>query len=396
MISAGIWAGLGAGVVAAAGVAQAVLGALAVRRFTALPRPAPGARPSVTVLKPLHGNEPMLEAALESFFLQDYPDYQIVFGVQSPTDPAIAVVRTLRHRFPARDVTLVIDSARHGMNQKISNVMNMLAVARHDVLVLSDSDVHAAPDYLDRVVATLAQPGTGVVTTLYTGVAAGGAVAQTLGASHITHTFLPGALLARALGRQDCLGATMAVRRETLRELGGFAALADHLADDAMLGRLARLHGLAVRLAPTVPGTTVPETTLSTLVSHEMRWARTIRSLAPAGHVMSLIQFPLAWAMLAVLLSGGARWALGLMAVAWVGRYAACRAVDAALGGRRHMAFALLPLRDWLSAAEVLASLRGRQVRWRGEILPVGRPLDDLRRHAETAYRASQPALGEG
>ncbi len=396
MVSVTWLAGLACGAVGLAGMAQAALGAVYVRRFARAQRPAPATRPRVSVLKPLHGDEPLLEQALESFFLQDYPDYQIVFGVQCPTDPAVAVVRTLRHRFPARDVTLVIDGARHGMNHKINNVMNMMAAARHDVLVVSDSDVHVAPDYLERIVATLALPGTGVVTTLYSGLAAGPRVAQRMGASHISHTFLPGAVLARALGRQDCLGATMALRRETLAELGGFSAVADSLADDAMLGRLSLLRGLAVRLAPTVPGTTVPETTLAELVPHEMRWARTIRSLAPAGHVLSLIQFPIAWALLACGLSLGAWWAVLLLGAAWVARAAAARAIDATLGLRRTMPAWLLPARDVLSVLEVLTSLRGGRVRWRGETMTVGRPLYDLRRHAEAAYRARQPALGDG
>jgi ceramide glucosyltransferase len=323
MTSYTLIAGLLLSSVSAAGIVQAGLGLAAVSRFAA-PRSAGrsdrATRPPVTILKPLHGDEPLLEEALESFFTQDYPDFQIVFGVHSPTDPAIAAVRTLRHRYPGSDVALVIDSARHGANHKISNVINMQAAAKHDVLVLADSDVHVAPDYLDRLVAALAIPGTGAVTTLYAGRPAHPGLTGALGASYISHTFLPGALMARVLGRQDCLGATMAFRRATLDSIGGFAALVDHLADDAVLGTLVQRHGLAVRLATTVPSTTVPETGLGALLHHELRWARTIRSLEPLGHALSVIQFPIAWALLAVPASGFAPWTGFVVLAAWLAR----------------------------------------------------------------------------
>ncbi len=338
-----------------AGVVQAVAGWWAVRRFRAAATPRLGARPGVTVLKPLHGDEPLLEQALASVCAQDYPLFQVVFGVQSPADPALAVVARLQRRFPACDIAVVVDAAGHGMNRKVGNLMNMIAAARHDVLVISDSDVHCLPDFLGHVVDTLAQPGTGLVTTLYTGLPARGALAARLGASWISHTFLPGAILARRLGRQDCLGATMALRRETLHDVGGFAALVDHLADDHVLGRLVQAAGLAVRLAPTVPATTVPETELPALLRHELRWARTLRALVPV---------PFA-------LSGGAGWALALFLTAWAARGATARGIDRALclPPAARASVWLLPLRDLMSVVVMVASYGGNRVEWRGHVL---------------------------
>jgi ceramide glucosyltransferase len=364
------------GVLVVAGCAQAFAGTWAVRRFRAAPAPVSGARPAITVLKPLHGDEPLLEAALASVCAQDYPRFQVVFGVQTPADPALGVVDRLRHRFPACDIAVVVDSAAHGMNRKVGNLMNMLAAARHDVLVIGDSDVHCEADFLARVADTLAQPGTGLVTTLYTGVPGAGVLTGRLGASWISHTFLPGAMLARMLGRQDCLGATMALRRDTLAAIGGFAALVDHLADDHRLGRLVRQAGLAVRLAPTVPATTVPETELAALLRHELRWARTLRALVPLPFALSAVQFPLFWAGLAMLLSAGAGWTWILFLLAWGARAAAAWAIDDALGLTQpaRAPVWLLPLRDWLSVGVMLASYGGNRVEWRGQVLLAGRP----------------------
>ncbi len=363
-----------AAVIAVAGVGQAVAGWLAARRFATAALPPAGPRPPVTVLKPLYGDEPMLEAALTSICTQDYPNFQLVCGVQDPADPAVAVVRRLQARFSSCDIALVIDRARHGENGKISNLINMLPAARHDLLVIADSDVHALPDYLARIADTLALPGTGLATTLYTGLPANRSLAARLGGLSITHSFLPGALLARLLGRQDCMGATMALRRETLAAIGGLGALVHHLADDNVLGRLVRARGLAVRLAPTVCATTVPETRLGPLFHHELRWARTIQALVPAEFAASAIQYPLAWAMLAVMLSGFSSWSLDGFFLCWAGRAVAARGLDVRLGLSESglaapVAVGLLPLRDLLSIAVGIASYASDRVEWRGQML---------------------------
>lgn len=371
------WLAWAAAALAAIGLGQALAGTLALRRFRARVLPADDALPPVSLLKPLYGDEPGLEAALASFCAQDYPALQIVFGLHGADDPALAVVRRLQQRFPARDIAVVIDPARHGANGKVSNLINMLPAARHDLLVISDSDVVAAPDCLRLVAAALARPGVGLATTLYTGLALVPGAAARLGATAITHGFLPGALLARAMGRQDCLGATMALRRDTLARIGGFPALADHLADDNLLGQLVRAAGLDVALAATIPATGVSETGLAALLRHELRWARTIRALVPLEFALSALQYPLAWAALAVVMSGFALPALAGFLLAWAARAALARAIDAALPPEPPATRApllLLPLRDLLSIGVLVASFCGNAVVWRGQTLSAAAP----------------------
>jgi ceramide glucosyltransferase len=366
---------------AVAGLAQAIAGRCLVSSWSAdADHPCLAGGEAITVLKPLHGAEPLLEEALATLCVQDHPAYQIVFGVQDASDPAAAIVHRLQSRFPACDIALVVDPRRHGANGKVGNLINMLPAARHDVLAIADSDLHVRPDYLARLLATLAQPGTGLVTTLYAGLPATDCLAARLGATQITHGFLPGALLARALGRQDGLGATMVLRRATLARIGGLHALVDHLADDNALGRLVRGLGLAVRLAATVPATTVPETTLRALLRHELRWARTIRALAPVPFAASVVQYPLAWAALAVLVSAGAAWALALFAAAWAIRAALARGIDRSLAPLLPgVAFPapvwLLPLRELMSVLVLAGGFTGSRVDWRGHTMNADGPV---------------------
>ena len=361
--------------IAAAGLLQSGIGWALVRRFARKPAVVPALRPPITVLKPLHGDEPLLEEALVSLCRQDYPQCQIVFGIQDPDDPARSVVERLQRRFPALDLILVVNRAQHGANRKVGNLINMLPAAKHETIVIADSDVHAAPGYLDRIAAALEEPGVGLVTTLYAGQPAQEGLVAALGAASITQGFLPGALMARALGRQDCLGATMALRRATLDAIGGFESLADHLADDAVLGLRVRRLGLSVALAGTIPATTVPETAMPALFAHELRWARTTQKLEPLGYALSAVQFPLAWSVLA-LCTGGVDdlWAWLAFAFAWLLRAITARSIERILHAPSGLKAWALPLRDLLSLAVLLASYGGDQVAWRGHTLRADRP----------------------
>jgi len=354
------------------GLAQALLGWWLVRRFMHQPLTEPVGLPGISVLKPLCEVEPMLEEALAGFCALDYPAFQIVFGVQDSADPAIAVVERLRIRFPVRDIALVVDATPHGANRKVANLINMLPAAKHDVLVIADADIHATPDYLRRLAAALEAEDVGLVTTLYSGRPAHAGLPARLGASWINHTFLPGALLARALGRQDCLGATMALRREMLERVGGLEALADHLADDNVLGQLVRAQGCSVALARAVPATTVAEATLGALFRHELRWARTIRALEPAGFAASILQQKLVWALLALLVAPGPV-TVALFGGVWVGGALAAREIDRALGGGSGLAITtpvwLLPARELMSALVWIVAHLGDRVEWRGQAL---------------------------
>jgi ceramide glucosyltransferase len=358
----------------AVGLAQAAAGLVLVMAFARRHGPAAASLPPVTILKPVCGEEILLEEAIASFCRQDYPRFQMVIGAQDPADPALAAARRAKARFPHCDIEIVVDATPHGANGKISNLMNMLPWARHDTLVIADSDLHVKPDYLRCVVARLAEPGTGLVTTAACGEAASSNLAGRLGASHISHGFLPGALMAEAAGRQDCLGGTMALTRETLARTGGLEALVDHLADDNVLGRLVKRLGLATRLATTLPVVTVQERSLGPLWQHEIRWARTIGSVAPLSFFFCVVQYPLFWALLAVLLSGAAGWSIGCLLVAWGARAAVVWGIDASLAARRArpargVALWMLPLRDVLSVCEIVASFSSDVVVWRGRTL---------------------------
>lgn len=370
---------------AAVGLAVVVAGAVAVQRFTATACRPTQCRPAVTVLKPLCGEEPLLEAALASICCQDYPRFQVVFGVQDKNDPALLAVRRVQQRFPACDITVTVNAALHGANRKVSNLINMMQEAQHDVLVFSDSDLHVPPDYLDRIVASLEQPGTGLVTSLCVGLPTMAGPAARLGATGISHLFLPGALLSRALGREDCLGTTMALRRDTLVRVGGLQSLVRHLADDNVLAQRVRQLGLRVGLASTVPMTSVPEGSLRALWQHEMRWARTIRALEPALFITSVLQFPLFWAACVCVLACGSAWSLGLFAIAWLVRALAALSINRWLlqGWRPGIAVPLwlLPLRDVMSVSQVVASYLGARVVWRGHVMHV----DDGRNPAATS-----------
>jgi ceramide glucosyltransferase len=374
---------------ATAGLVVAVASWIAVARFVRLPAPptvAGAARPPVTILKPLCGDEPMLEAALASCFAQAYPTFQIVFGLHTPDDPALPIVRRLQARHPEVDVTVVVDPTRHGANGKVSNLINMIHAARHEVLVISDSDLHVPPVYLDRLATELDDPGVGLVTAAYVGLpAAKAGLPARLGAAQVNHAFLPGVLIARAMGREDCLGSTVMIRRETLERIGGFRALDGILAEDNVLGQKVRRLGLSIRLARTLVGTTFAEASMGELWGHELRWARTIRAVAPGAHLASTLQYPLFWAILAVALSGGAPWAGLFLVASWMLRVLTAGGIDSAVSRRtgRRVRTAdpwMAPVRDVLSVAGIAASFFVDDVVWRG------------RRVSATAPMAAAPA----
>lgn len=367
---------IGCDVIGVAGAVQAALGTLLVRRFDRQERRAQThvlshSPPPITVLKPLHGDEPLLEEALESFCTQNYPVFQLVFGVQRANDPAIAVVERLKRRHPHVDMALVVNGAQHGENRKVGNLINMLPAARHEALVISDSDIHVRPDYLRRIAESLEQSNVGLVTTIYAGLPAGASLTRFLSACQINHNFLPGVLLSRYLGRQDCLGATMALTRSMLEQVGGLQALVRYVADDAILGRLVRAEGRDIAIATCMTWTTVAESTFTDLLSHELRWGRTVRALAPFGYLASAIQLPLFWLSLAILLQPHAWWPVSIFLWGWAFRAACAFGIDRTVGQRSLLPLFLLPWRDWLSAFIMVGSMSGSRVDWRGHTMHV-------------------------
>jgi ceramide glucosyltransferase len=356
----------------AAGCIYLLYAGRATRRFAARAVRRAAAWPPVSILKPLCGEDPDLYENLASFCRQDYPVWQIVFGVQDAADPAIAVVKRLIAEFPAADLTLVVESRRRGGNLKVANLQNMLPAARHDLIVIADSDMRAAPDYLAAVTAPLLEPETGLVTCLYRGVPAAGRWSR-LAALHINHGFLPQALVADRLGASGgCFGATLALRRDTLASIGGFAAVADRLADDHALGEAVRRLGRKVVLSPHIVDNIVAEPSFAALFRHELRWARTIRAVAPAGFFGLVLTQPMVLALAALALGTAPGAAAAMLIAALSCRFAMVRMVDRALR-LPPTPLHLVPGRDLLSFAVFLASFFARKVAWRDRTFRIGR-----------------------
>ena len=348
----------------AVGVLYLAVAAWAVRRFVALPRTQSAFRPPVTVMKPLYGDEPNLYENLRSFCVQAYPHVQVVFGVGRASDPAVAVVEQLRADLPDADIALVVDGRIHGANFKIGNLINMMGRAKHDLLVIADSDMHVGPDYLDGVVGPLLEPGVGLVTCLYRGRPVGGTWSR-VGAMFINHGFLAQVLVGRLVGADNgCFGATMALRHQTLEQVGGFEAFRDQLADDYALGAAVRGLGLRVALSPHIVDTQVCEPDIHALLRHELRWARTLRSIEPLGYGASIITHPLPAALALLIASGGTRYALAIFAAVLACRMVYNTVTDSALAATPSAAW-LVPVRDLVSVSVLIASFCGTSVTWR-------------------------------
>ena len=354
---------------AGAALGYAVIAWTAVRLWRnsrARPRPGEAASPPlpVTVLKPLCGAEPGLDRALRSFCDQEYTGgMQIVFGVQHPADPALAVLEGLKRDYPRLDLTVVVDSTRHGASAKVSNLINMMRAARHDWLVLADSDVRVPPGYLAAVAAPLADPTVGIVTCPYHGVPRPG-LWSLLGALFINDWFIPSVRVAALFGsRAFAFGATIALRREALDAVGGFRAIADQLADDYRLGELTRRRGLRTVLSDVVVDTTVDERTLRHLAQHGLRWLRTIRVVRPGGYAFSAVTFSLPVAIIGSALAGGTPVTLALLAATLLLRLMLHS--SAQTSARSWSGLWAIPLADALGFALWCGAFVTREVQWR-------------------------------
>jgi ceramide glucosyltransferase len=349
---------------------------IAVSRFFRRPPAMWSDQPAVTVLKPLCGDDPELYQNLRSFCEQDYSAWQIVFGVRSADDPAIDVVRRIMVRYPDADIELVVGGDGAAGNRKVGNLLKMLPAARHDILVIADSDIRVRRNYLAEVTAPLGDPTVGLVTCLYRALPAPGFWSR-LTCLFLNHSFLPQALTAEALRiGGGCFGPTMALRRQTLNAIGGFNRIAGHLADDHELGAAARELGLKVVLSSYLLDKTIGEPSLRALLQHELRWARTIRAIAPAGFAGSIVTHATALAMLAVPLDA-AYDATRMEAPVVLALALLCRAAVAwRIDRRLHLPrspFWLLLARDLLTLGVFLAGFFTRRVVWRGQLFRVGR-----------------------
>jgi ceramide glucosyltransferase len=326
--------------------------------------------PPVSILKPLKGIDPQIQDSFRSYCLQDYPEYELVFGVNDPEDPAISSVEQLKREFPDRSIQLVVCPDILGPNVKVSNLEQMVRVARFEYLIVNDSDIRVEPDYVRRVVSPLANEQVGMVTCLYRGIAAS-TLGSHLEALGISTDFCAGVLAARTLegGLSFGLGSTLAFRRTDLKQVGGFKAIVDFLADDYELGnRIAGL-GLKVVLSDLIVETHLPYYDFGGFLSHQMRWARGVRDARLGGYIGLASTFGLMWALLNLLLAGAARWSWIVLGGVLLLRTLVALIVGKSVLKDRQLVHQLwlLPLRDLIAVAIWIASFWGHTVTWRGD-----------------------------
>ena len=352
-------------------VSYAVLVLVAVLVWQAGRAPSNSLRlPPVTVLKPLCGAEPELYEHLRSFCQQDHPEFQIVFGVRDPADPALAVVARLVAEFPSLPIDVVVNPQQHGSNFKVSNLINMMARARHEVLALADSDTFVGHDYLSTVTAPLLDQKVGLVTCIYRGVPTERIWSQ-LGAMYINEWYVPSVLLAWLFGYRGYVsGQTLCLRRDTLQAIGGLRAIANHLAEDYRLGELIRGLGMRIVLLPYELKAQHYEPNFGSLTRHELRWMHTIHVLRPRSFPFLFVTFSLPLAGFGLLLTAAEP---SYSTLGWVLFPATLMArlalhVVNRLHGARHLlrGFWLLPARDLLTCWVWARSFFTTRVTWRG------------------------------
>jgi ceramide glucosyltransferase len=322
----------------------------------------------ISILKPVRGLDPGAYENFASFCRQDYAEFEILFAVNDPRDPSVPVVQKLIADFPGRPIRLIVVAERLGPNTKVSNLCRLVREARHDLLIVTDSDVRVGPGYLRSVAAKFRDPGVGGVTALYRGhdnlhfVAAMDCVGSSA-------TFCGAALVARELeGLKFMMGSTMATTKARLAEIGGFEAMVDLHSDDYELGRRIAARGYSIELLPEPVWMAFPSQTLGAYLRHELRWAIGIRNIRPGGHFGMLFTHGLPWAIAAALVAPSAVVGAGYLAAYFVLRFAMAWTVgvwglrDPVLRRR----ISLLPIRDLLAFFVWLASFGMNRIEWRG------------------------------
>jgi len=354
---------------------------VAARAFLAERRTPPtDFTPAVSILKSLKGMDPGMIDAFRGHCRQNYAGaYELLFGVSSLTDPAASAVAQLQEEFPERSIRLIECPARLGSNGKVGTLVQLLPYARHEFLLINDSDISVSPHYLKRIMGCFApQPGyggkpfapVGLVTALYRG-RAHGTLPSRLEALGIATDFQAGVLLAKTIegDLRYGLGSTLALRREALDKIGGLAALVDHLADDYELGARVAAAGYRVVLSAEAVETAIPSYRWGGFCDHQLRWARTVRDARPWGYAGLVFTHGLAWALLNVLASGLSPVSIWLLAMSLFLRLALAMTVGAAVLGDRQVLpnLWLLPLRDLIASGIWVAGFAGNTVVWRGE-----------------------------
>jgi ceramide glucosyltransferase len=328
--------------------------------------------PPVSLLKPLHGLEPDLESHLQSFFEQDYPDFEIIFCARTAQDPGLEIARRVAGRYPKIRSRFLCSGNAPYANAKVWSLERMQSAAFHRFFVVSDSDVSVTPGYLRAVMAPFADERVGLVTCLYRGV--GSTFWSRLEGVGMSIEMSAGVLVAEMLeGMKFALGPTMVVRRDCLEEAGGFRALGPYHADDFVLGNIIAASGHRVVLSTHTIDHHVLNTSLIPSVLHQVRWMQSTRFSRPKGHLGTALTFSMPYGLLAACIAIGLHRPLlgGLLLLwSWASRVALGAVVGSQVVGEPKVwrSALLYPLRDLLGSCYWVASYVSNQVRWRGEV----------------------------
>jgi len=359
-------------ILAGCGLGYLLLTLWSIRHFRRThPTGDPNFTPAVSILKPLKGSDPEMYESFRSHCVQDYPaDYEIIFGVNDLSDPAVAEVECIRHDFPERNIRLVLCPATGGTNRKVTNLVQMVREARYDYVIINDSDIRVPTNYLRNILSFFANKKVGMVTALYRGVP-DKTIWSRLEAMIISD-FAAGILSALVVDRgiHFALGSTLAIKKDVLAEIGGLEPLSSYLADDYELGLRTTRAGYRVMLADIVVETFLPDYNFHQMYEHQLRWGRTMRDLRKSGYAGIIFTYGFPWVILAAILAKGAPWSLVLLGLVGFTRffstYAFSRWVVRDDHSRRNLW--MVPLRDAIGVLIFFASFAGDTITWRGEV----------------------------
>lgn len=361
---------------AVAGLAYFFASMIAARLYLRSRRaPLPAFAPGVTILKSLKGIDPRMLDAFRSHCRQQYSgEFELLFGVSSFDDPAVAAVERLKQEFPHVAIKLIECPERLGTNGKVSTLFQLAIHARYDHLLINDSDITVSPRYLERVMACFAQSQSqrpvGMVTALYRGRSNGtqGSLLEALG---IATDFMPGVLMSRMIegGLRYGLGSTLAVRRDALEQAGGLLGLVDELADDHQMGVRIFKAGYSIALSPEVVETAIPAYRWRGFIDHQIRWARTVRDASPGGYIGLIFTQGFVWALMNIIASGLSPLSLWIFGMSFFLRLSQAMTVGAEVLGDHQVLpnLWLLPLRDLIQTGVWIAGFAGNTIVWRGE-----------------------------
>jgi ceramide glucosyltransferase len=374
---------------ALAAAAYYLLAVIAAARWKATHPPRPSHTcPPISILKPIHGRDPRFYEAIFSHAAQDYPEFEILFGLTDPEDPALEDILRLRQEFPKRRIDIVI-APTDAPNAKVGVLAELARRARYDLLLVNDSDIVVDPGYFKAVTAPLEDPEVGLVTCLYRAQAE--SFASTAEALGIATEFAPSVLVARLLGVAEfALGSTMVFRAGALRRIGGFDAIASYIADDYQLGAHINALGYRIEFANQIVETDLGGESWLQTWRHQLRWSRTIRVSRPSGYYGYVITHATLWSIVALLagqwqIAAATMW-LRMLAGIWIGA--------GILRDREVLKnFWLIPFRDLFGFAVWVGGLRGHRVQWRDRVLNLD-PDGRIHEEAPAKVLASKAASG--